>query len=113
MSEAEKKATFEAFESDLVGTTVAVDGIVTTHSEKLTEDGGKDVGRALKAWGWMPAREGETVDDDLIMDKLTGIVVTIDATVFADRPLAREGVESIMDRAERKKWLIVKDPTAE
>jgi hypothetical protein len=111
MSEAEKKANFEAFEEDLVGTTVAVDGIVTTHSEKLTEDGAKDVARGLKAWGWMPAHEGEPVDDDEIVDKLTGIVVTIDAVVFADRALARAGVKSVLDRAERKKWLVVKDPS--
>jgi hypothetical protein len=111
MSEAEKKANYEAVAELYTDATVMVDGIVTAHAEKLTEDGAKDVVRALKAIGWMPSREsaGAVRESDFV-DRLTGIIVTIDAKFWADRPLNRGGAQSLWDRAERAKWFFVRAP---
>ena len=111
MSEAEKAANYAAYAEDLVDMTLAVNGLITDHAEKLTDDGANDVVRALKANGWMPSRSAEgVVRESDFVDRMTGVVVTIAARVFADRSVSRGGAQSLWDRSERKKWFIVRVP---
>jgi hypothetical protein len=113
MSEAEKAANFAAYAADLVDMTIQVNGIVTDHSEKLTEDGSTDVVRALKANGWMPSRAPDgAVRESVFVARMNGVVVTVDAKLFADRSVSRGGAQGLWDRTDRKKWFIVKDPEA-